>query len=144
MWRGFISVGSGKIAANYEGEAVAVRNKLGNGEVLWIPSLLGLGSRISGDYTSLIRLLKDESGLSLANIPVRFQTSQKNMLMKSMRSGSSVITVIVNKQDNNAQVALDFGGKSPEGKLLYSTNQGKVKGNKIQIASEETMVIEWK
>jgi beta-galactosidase len=100
--------------------------------------------RISGDYTSLIRLLKDESGLSLANIPVRFQTSQKNMLMKSMRSGSSVITVIVNKQDNNAQVALDFGGKSPEGKLLYSTNQGKVKGNKIQIASEETMVIEWK
>jgi beta-galactosidase len=143
MWRGFISVGSGKIAANYEGEAVAVRNKLGNGEVLWIPSLLGLGSRISGDYSSLIRLLKDESGRSLANVPVKFQIPQKNMLMKSMSSGSSVITVIVNKQDNTAQVALDFGGKSPRGKLLYSTDQGKVTGNKIQIASEETMVIEW-
>ena len=144
MWRGFISVGSGQIVAKYEGEAVAVRNKLGSGEVLWIPSLIALGSRISGDYSSLIRFLKDESGQSLLNLPVKFQTSQKNMLMKTMRSGSSIITVIINKRDSTAMIALDFGARNRFGNLLYSTGQGKVEGNKIQIAPEETLVIEWK
>jgi beta-galactosidase len=144
LWRGFISVGSGEIAAKYDGKAIAVRNKLGRGEVLWLPSLTGLGSRITGDYSSLIRFLTEESVQSLINLPVKFQSPQKHMLMKSMRSGSSIITVIINKRDSTAQVGLDFGTKSPGGKLIYSGGKGKISGNKIQIAPEETMVIEWK
>jgi beta-galactosidase len=144
MWRGYISIGSGKIADTYKGLAVASRNKTGDGEVLWIPSLLGLGSRISGDYSSLIRLLNEESAKSLATVPVRFLTAQKNMMMKTMSSGGSLITVIINKRDTTALVGLDFRGKNPVGNLLYSSLQGKIIGNKIQIAPEETMVIEWK
>jgi beta-galactosidase len=144
MWRGFISVGSGKIAAKYDGEAIAVRNKLGDGEVLWIPSLIGLGSRISADYSSLTALLNEECGQSISNFPIRFQAPQKNMLMKTMHSGSSFITVIINKRDSVAQLTLDIKAKSHNGNLLYSTSQGKVTGNKILIDPEETMVIEWK
>ena len=144
MWRGYISIGSGEIADTYKGLAVASRNKTGDGEVLWIPSLLGLGSRISGDYSSLIRLLNEESAKSLSTVPVRFLTPQKNMMMKTMSSGGSLITVIINKRDTTALVGLDFRGKNPVGNLLYSSLQGKIIGNKIQIAPEETMVIEWK
>ncbi len=144
MWRGFISAGTGDIVANYDGEAVAIRNKFGKGEVLWIPSLIGLGSRISADYSSLIKLLKEESFQSLSKIPVMFQTPQKNMLMKSMLSGSSTLTVIINKRDKAAQVALAFGGKNPVGKVLFSSGSGKITAGKIEIAPEETMIIEWK
>jgi beta-galactosidase len=144
MWRGYISPGSADIAARYEGQPVALRNKTGKGEVLWIPSLLGLGSRISGDYSPLIRLLNDEAAQSLAAAPARFLTPQKNMMMKTMRSGSSIITVIINKRDTPALVELDFKGNKPSGNLLYSSLQGKIIGNKVQIAPEETLVIEWK
>ena len=144
LWRGFIAVKSGKVAANHEGEPIAVRNNIGNGEVLWIPSMIGLGSRITGDYTSLIRLLNKEADLSLATVPVRFKTAQKDMLMKTIKSGNTLITVVINKRDKPGQVMLDFRGKSTTGKILYSNKQGTVAGNNLSIGSEETMVIEWK
>jgi beta-galactosidase len=143
LWRGFISPGTGESVSKYDGEPVAIRNKFGEGEVLWIPSLIGLGSRISGNYTYLIRFLKEECTQSLTNLPVRFQIPEKNMLMKSMSSGKSIITVIINKRPSNAQITLDFGGKNPSGKILFSSDQGKVIGNKIQIGAEETVVVKW-
>jgi beta-galactosidase len=144
LWRGFIAAKSGKVAATHEGEPIAVRNTLGNGEVLWIPSLIGLGSRITGGYTSLIRLLNKETDQSLANVSVRFKTAQKGMLMKTLRSGTSLVTVVINKSEKHGQVMLDFGKKSRIGNLLYANKQGKLIGNNLTIGSEETMVIEWK
>jgi len=144
LWRGLIAVKSGKMVANYEGEPIAVRNNIGNGEVLWIPSLIGLGSRITGDYSSLIRLLNKEASQSLGIVPVRFKTAQKYMLMKTIRSGSSLITVVINKSEKQGQVLLDFGGKKIIGNLLFANKNGKVTGNQLSIGSEETLVIEWK
>jgi beta-galactosidase len=143
LWRGFIEPGTGEIAAKYNGETIAVRNKLGDGEVLWIPSLIGLGSRISHDYSSLDRFLKSECAGSISTVPVRFMIPEKNMLMKSVKSESSIITVIVNKNISATQASLRFTGKIPVGKLLFATAQGKVIGDKIQIGPEETLVIEW-
>jgi beta-galactosidase len=144
LWRGFIAVKSGNIAATHDGEPIAMRKKLDKGEVLWIPSLLGLGSRIAGDYTSLIRLLNKEAEQSIQSVPVRFKTAQKGMLMKTIQSSTSLITVIINKSDKLAQVQLDFRAKSRTGKILYSNRQGKVSGINLTIGSEETMVVEWK
>ena len=144
LWRGTIAVKSGEPVATYEGETIALRNKVGNGEVIWIPSLIGLGSRITGDYTSLIRFLNKEATRSLENVPVRFKTAQKDMLLKTIRSNSSLITVVINKSNKPGQVMLDFGSKKQSGNLIYANKQGKVVGNILRIAPEETMVIEWK
>ncbi len=144
LWRGTIAVKSAKITATIDDEVIAVRNKIGSGEVLWIPSLIGLGSRLSGDYSQLIRLLRQEAGQSINSFPVKFKIAQKNMLMKTIRSGSSLITVIINKSGQSKQVSFDFGNQKTVGKLLYSNKQGKQTGNIISISNEETMVIEWK
>ncbi len=143
LWRGFISTGTGESVSNYNGKAVAIRNKFGKGEVLWIPSLIGLGSRISDDYTNLIRLLNKECTASLSTMPVRFQIPEKNLLMKSMYSNNSIITFIINKRKSTAQISLDFAGKNPSGKTLFATGIGKVIGTKVQIGPEETIVIKW-
>jgi beta-galactosidase len=144
LWRGTIAVKSGEVVSTYDGETIALRNKTGNGEVLWIPSLIGLGSRLTGDYTSLIRFLNKEAIQSLNNVPVRFKTAQKGMLMKTIRSNSSLITVIINKSNQPGELFLDFGTKKMNSKLLYANITGKTSGNMVHIAPEETMVIEWK
>jgi len=144
LWRGTIALKSGESAATFDQEVIAARNKIGTGEVLWIPSLIGLGSRLSEDYSSLIRFISKEAAESLHLVPVRFQTAQKDMLMKTIQSGSSLITVIINKSGEPKQVTLDFGTQMREGKLLYSNKQGKQTGNTISISDEETLVIEWK
>jgi beta-galactosidase len=143
LWRGFIDTGTGYAASKVNDKTVAVRKKIGAGEVLWVPSLLGLGGRISGDYAPLIKLLIEECSASIAKQPVKFQTPQKDMLMKSMYSGDSLLTIIINKRDSTAEITLDFGGKEPKGNMLYSGGRGKMTGNKIRIAPEETTVIEW-
>ena len=66
------------------------------------------------------------------------------MLMKTIRSGSSLVTVVINKSEKPAQLLLDFGAKKMIGNLLYTNKNGKVTGNQLSIGSEETLVIEWK
>lgn len=144
LWRGTIAVKSGVAVSTYDGETIALRNKSGSGEVLWIPSLIGLGSRLTGDYTSLYRLLNMEAIQSLNTVPVRFRNAQKGMLMKTIRSNSSIITVIINKSNQPGELILDFGTKNVNGNILYANRLGKIHQNMIHIAPEETMVIEWK
>lgn len=142
LWRGTVVPGSGEIAATNEGEPIALRNKSGRGEVLWIPSLIGLGSRLSGNYSSLCRFLNEE--INFNNVTARFRTPQEDMLMKTIRSDSSIITIIINKKERSSQVFLDFGKNVPSGRIIYANKQGKINGTSVQIGSEETMVVEWR
>jgi len=64
--------------------------------------------------------------------------------MKTVSSGSSLITVVINKSDMEEHVKLNFGSKNPEGTLIFSNRQGKLMGTTLQIGQEETMVVEWK
>lgn len=145
LWRGYISGKSGKSAATHEGETIALRNKLGKGEVLWIPSLIGLGCRISNDNTALFKLLNAELKQRLAeNAPVRFKVPQKDMLMRTLKSGSNYVTVIISKSEKPISLDLDFKGKISDARIVYANKSGKVKGSNILISPEETMVIEWK
>jgi beta-galactosidase len=143
-WRGYISNNTGDIAATHDGKVTAIRNRLGKGEVLWVPSLIGLGSRISGEYTGLIKFLDSELKTNLVGVPVCFKSPQKDMLMRTLRSGSKYVTVIINKSDKVINAELDFKIKTNSNRIVYANKSGKVKGNAVTISSEETMVIEWK
>lgn len=143
LWQGTIAVKSGEVAAKVYQETIAIRNKIGSGEVLWIPSLIGLGSRLSGNYSPLIRFLNQEVAQSINSLPVRFKTAQKDMLMKTIHSGSSLITIIINKSNKLKRIDLDFGTQKLTGKLLYSNKHGKQNGNTVSINPEETLVIKW-
>ncbi len=145
LWQGSIAVKSGKVAVLNDQDTIAIRNKIGKGEVLWIPSLIGLGSRLSKDYSSLTRFLNTEADNSILSVPVRFKTVEKNMLMKTIQSGSSLTTtIIINKGTDPKDVTLYFDTKKPIGKIIYSNKHGKVIGNTVSISPEETLVVEWK
>jgi beta-galactosidase len=143
LWRGFINAGTGVAEASFENEPVAIRNRFGNGEVLWIPSLIGLGSRLSGDYSSLIRFLNLEASGSLEKVEVRFKNPKKLVIMKTLISGSSLITVVINKSAEKVKAELDFRGVKMNPELIYSDKNGIIKRNALFIEPEETMVINW-
>ncbi len=144
LWRGFIVPTKGREVANQDGRTIALRNIIGQGEVLWIPSLIGLGSRIKGDYSALASFLNLELKSSLANVPVRFEKIQSKVLMKTMQSGNSLITILINKSNVERTITLSLGNPKLNPSVLYANLGGTVSGKVVKIKPEETMVIEWK
>jgi len=143
LWRGFIRNTSGKVISTIDGEAVATRNQFRKGETLWIPSLLGLGARLGGTENLAIFLVQElKSNFNKA--PYSFSSQQKGMLMKTLQSGSSLITVVVNKSADLRRVVLNTTDKSKKPTLLFADKKGTVSGQVLSISPEETLVIEWK
>ena len=144
LWRGFIVPTKGRVLASQDGRTIALQNTIGQGEALWIPSLLGLGSRIKGDYSALASFLNIELKGSLANVPIRFEKIQSKVLMKTMQSGSSLITMLINKSTEVRNITLSLGNPNLKPTVLYANLGGTVSGKVIKIKPEETIVIEWK
>ncbi|MFN2457536.1 MAG: beta-galactosidase trimerization domain-containing protein [Chitinophagaceae bacterium] len=143
LWRGTIVPTTAKPISRINNEPVAVRNSYGKGEVVWIPSLVGLGARINEDYSKLAALINFEAKQSLSNIPFRFKTIQSKMLMKTMKSGNSYITVVINKSKETRKVQME-NKSSLKPAILFVDHHGKIANNLLEISPEETMVIQWK
>lgn len=144
LWQGTINAKSSKIlSTNNSNEVIATLNNFGKGKVIWIPSLVGLGSRISKNYSSLIDFL--EKGIDLKNSPFYFQNMQSGMLMKTMISGDKYITIIANNSDSSKTVSLIIKDNELIPSILFSNKGTKEFANfqEIRIQQNETIVIEW-
>ena len=143
LWRGFISNTTGEILSTVDGLPVATRNRFGKGETLWIPSLVGLGARLAGN-SALADFLKNELKTNFKNAPYYFATQQKGCLMKTLQSGNSFVTVVVNKsiETNPIEIKSNENGKQPN--LLFANKKGTISGQILTISPEETVVIEWR
>jgi hypothetical protein len=113
------------------------------GEVIWLPSLLGLGSRIAGDYKRLDRFLRPLLQSSINAAPFSFEQPQGGMVMKTLRSQSAYLTIVVNKSKTRRTAVLHQEDASRQPKILFANKNGTVTRSTIHIAPEETMVIEW-
>ena len=143
LWRGFIHNNSAKVLSSIDGKEIATRNQFGKGETLWIPSLLGLGARLGGTE-KLAQLLALELKANFSNAPFIFTSQQKGLLMKTLKSGSSFVTVVVNKSKDIRRIALTIQNKSIKPTVLFADKKGTVLAQTISVSPEETMVIEWK
>lgn len=143
MIKGLIKTDNAKVIGTSNSDIIAVRNQYGKGEVVWIPSLIGLGSW-QKDNTSLATFLKEETKDMVGELPFSFSTHTKNVLLKSMKSGNDYLTILVNMKDENISVGLEknvfkkakviFGGKLIE----------NVDIKNIRLAPQETVVLLWR
>lgn len=141
LWQGYIIPSTGKVIAYAGNEPVAIRNKFGKGDVIWIPSLLGLGSRIKGNYGPLAAWLTEELKENFTSFPVRFRSLQKNVMMKTAKTKSGYFSVIINKENQPCRISLVFEEKNYAPSLLFSSGRGFLKKTNILIYPEETMVL---
>ncbi len=143
LWRGYIDNSSAEVVSTNNGKIVATRKKSGNGETLWIPSLIGLGAYID-DNRGLADLLAVELKTIKDDLPFTFASHQKGLLMKTLKSGNSIVTVIINKSKDKKKVELKTKYSTKKPAVLFADKMGTVNGFSILIHPEETMVIEWK
>jgi beta-galactosidase len=142
LWKGYIMNSSGQVIATDDGQPVATRNKFGNGETLWIPSLVGLGARLV-DNSNLAVSLVNELKTPLEKGAFTFVSQQKGCLMKTLQSGSSYITVVINKSPETRQIEIKLSEQNKKPKILFADKKGAVYGQTITISPEETVVVEW-
>lgn len=143
MWRGTIKTTTAKATGTFSNETTAVRNSFGKGEVFWAPTLFGLGARIQKDYGPLSVLLSGEIVQSLNNVPLRFKQHQPGMLMKTLKTRSGFITIIINKSSEKLTVPLIVKDGVSNQALLFADKGGSVSNNIAVISPEETLVVQW-
>ncbi|WP_345948643.1 beta-galactosidase trimerization domain-containing protein [Mucilaginibacter sp. PAMB04274] len=140
-WQGYIEPATGQSLGKVGNEVIALENTYGKGKTLWIPSLLGLGSRLQNDYNNLGNLLCNE--VNLKDVAFRFPNLEKDMMMKTLKSGNSYLTVIINKSGQKKELTLAGSKSEYKSQLLYTNSGGAVNGKVVSILPEETLVIKW-
>ncbi|TZF86415.1 hypothetical protein FW774_05050 (plasmid) [Pedobacter sp. BS3] len=142
-WLGTIRPDTGTVVATYHDVPIALRNRYGDGEVFWTTALLGLGARIERNYRPLAALLEQETAEILQQVSFRFREFQKGMLMKTLVSGSTYITVIINKSGEQRTAEVLVRPPYGNNRIFYANKGGSIQGTIITIYPEETLVVEW-
>ncbi|MEI8085337.1 MAG: beta-galactosidase trimerization domain-containing protein [Paludibacter sp.] len=143
LFKGLLNNTTGKILAKEGDNVVAITNQFGKGNTTWIPSMLGLGAK-RVDNGPLSRFLQTELSETISSFPVRFDKPQKGVQMRTMVSGSDIITIIINKSTEVKTIPLIVKNKNLKPNVLVASKQGTLSGKTISIKPEETMVIQWK
>ena len=141
LWRGTIKNASGTPLAAADGEVFATRHAFGQGETLWIPSLLGMGAW-QRDNAPLAQLARRETLAAIPALPVLFKQQEHLALLKTLVSGNGFITVIVNKDKQTKKLPLVVKkGLAPT--LLFADKGGRISASSATLAPEETLVAKW-
>lgn len=140
-WRGTVETSGARSLADYQGETIATINSYGRGEAIWIPSPIGLGTRLTGDYRELAAWLSGQLPARVRENSPMFASFEEDVMMKPFTSEGRSYAVIINKSGVRRTVILaNIHGAS----LLFSSGGASVSENTLTIAPEETAVIKFK
>lgn len=141
-WQGNLQCSSAT-PIGFDGEAIiASRNQFGAGEVLWVPTLLGLGARLT-NHAALAALLSRELAQSFAAIPFRFSKHYSGVLMRTLVSGNSYLVVFINKNIEPVNLQLIAPAGYQAAVLSPANRHNLVPGVQIHLDPEKTLVTKW-
>ncbi|OIP83934.1 MAG: hypothetical protein AUK44_03925 [Porphyromonadaceae bacterium CG2_30_38_12] len=145
LWEGVIQPTTAQsLAKNAHGELVATANAFGNGKVIWIPSLVGVAAREANNYRPLAQCIEREIISQLPTTTIRFKKFAEGVLMKTLRTDSGYVVILINKNKKAQQVELHIPDKKPYTVLNASDNSTGKLSAKFLLKSEETKVIEFR
>jgi beta-galactosidase len=111
LWIGSVDNGSAEVIGQANGESIATkRQKAQGGEVIWVPSPIGLGAWL-GDTQPLVQFLQNILTPSRATEPFIFLTSQPGCLLRILHNGASYASVVTNGGDASTTCTV----RHPEG-----------------------------
>jgi beta-galactosidase len=142
LWQGTIIPHTGTVISRNNNQPTGIINNYGKGKVFWIPSLLGLGAKISKEYEPLLSIFEQEFDNTGA---FRFKKFHEGVLMKNIETSQGVISVLINKNKEKQTIELIGFEKYKPHRMLFQDKGGEiVSQNKVYIYPEETIVIDWR
>jgi len=140
LWKGFIAPLPGAEVLAGEGDHIlATRSKYGNGEVYWVPSLLGAAARKDGCAPLVSWLIS----ICKPDVPFRFQDHVQDMLMKTLTFKGGYVTILVNKSSEDRSISLAIRDPGLKSSIICANMGGSISGDIVTIHPEETLVITW-
>ena len=141
-WQGNLQCDSAT-PIGYDGNTIiASRHSFGTGEVLWLPTLLGVGARLTNP-AALAALLSQEVAHSFAVVPFRFSKHHPGVLMRVLVSGNSYLVVYINKNTEAVDLELITPAGYQATVLSPAARSGLLTENHIHLSPEETLVTKW-
>lgn len=138
--KGYIVPETGKPIGLEEDKVTSLVNHYGQGHVVWIPSLVGLGTRIEDNFEPFIMFLEKHINI---DTEIHFNPFQHEMLMKTLKKDNQYISIIVNKSKSKRDVKIIAPFDLKEPVILFSNGTAFIMDNILSIESEETAVISW-
>ena len=141
MWRGEIDNISGSIIGKADNKIVATSNNYGNGEVFWIPSLLGI-SAFQEDTGSLIDLLSVIAEEQIKESPIKFIETYDSAIHRLLKNNNELVSIICNDSYSYQEIEMNLNAKLRAeviwgDAMHWSDNVAKLNG-------KETIVVFWK
>lgn len=141
LWKGTLHPTTGREIGAENGELIAMRNAFGEGEVVWIPSLIGLGAW-QNDNAALAQFLKNEFKPQIESA-IRFRQHVPGTLMRTLQNGNRILTVMVNSNDKTTSVALTGLGKRKPRVIDGTAEQSGASMGTFKLKPQETLVVMW-
>jgi len=138
LWKGYLDKNSGEVLAKEDKSITAISNTFGTGKVIWIPSLLGLGARRSGNFSPLSGFLRDELKEEIKKMPVLLKKQEKNIILQSFYSKDNLMFILINKSNQKRKVKIKTQDLKP--RVLFADKRGSANRENIYISPEETMI----
>lgn len=141
-FKGTILNKTGIPIATENGEILAIRNKYGLGEVVWIPSNIEIKARQLND-DRFAKFVKYEIKQILSDSDIYFSARQKDVFCKTKKTENGYLSVIINKSSKSRHIKfVNKINRNPQ--MIFSDKHSKISNNWLTIADNETVVIFWK
>ncbi|MDB5025628.1 MAG: beta-galactosidase [Mucilaginibacter sp.] len=141
LWYTQILPGTGKVIGLYQNKPIAIRNNYGNGEVLWIPSMICMGAWANSS-TPLANLLQHETSSEVKKLPFHFEAYHEDCFMHTLKTSDGYITIVVN--GNGIAQKIGIVSSAPRSStLLYGKGWNAAK-RILNMEPGETVVLKWK
>jgi beta-galactosidase len=139
MWETEILNETGKVEGSSGDRIIALRNKFGRGEVLWIPGMIGLGAWLD-DNKPLAALLKRELSSHTGDV-ILFAEHTPGVFMKIMKNYNEFLIALINGK--NEETSLNITGLDYKKLKLIYGNQDWLVNGKIHLESRGTLVFRY-
>lgn len=139
MWETEIIKGTGEVEGTSGDRIIALRNRYGGGEVLWIPVMTGLGAFLN-DNRPLGALLKREL-IEYVGDGASFAEHTPGVIMKVLKNGNESMVILINGKDEDADISIK-GLQCEEFELLYGNKNWLVE-SKIRLQGKGTLVFRY-
>ena len=130
------------IATGNNGQTLALRNGSGKGQVIWVPSLIGMGAWLYDD-APLAHWLSHELKEAKKNQPFSFQSAHKNINHQILKNGKRHLTVTANSGSEAVNISFNLP-KQAAGNLLTKegSNWNSLNGV-LTVPAGSTAVMLW-